>query len=60
MTMKKFLIEWETDYCDDFPERSGECVIEAETEDEAAQKFWKNAASKQIITGIYEEGKQTE
>lgn len=53
--MKKYLIEWETDYCDNFPERSGECVIEAKTEDEAVEKFHKNSASKQIIIGIREE-----
>ena len=52
--MKKWLIEWETDYCENFPERSGECVIEAETEDEATEKFYKNSVSKQIIIGIHE------
>lgn len=38
--MKKFLIEWETDYCDSFPEQSGQEIIEAETEDEALKKFY--------------------
>ena len=52
--VKKWLIEWETDYCDNFPEKSGECVIEAETEHEAVRKFSKNSASKQIIIGIHE------
>ena len=37
--MKKFLIEWETDYCDSFPEQWGQEIIEAENEDEAIQKF---------------------
>ena len=37
--MKKFLIEWETDFCDNFPERMGEHVIEAENENEAIRKF---------------------
>ena len=52
--MKKYLIEWETDYCEDFPEKSGECVIEAESEEEAAQKFYKNSVSKAIIFNIQE------
>lgn len=37
--MKKYLIEWETDFCEDFPERQGESIIEAENEEEAAKKF---------------------
>lgn len=52
--MKKWLIEWETDYCDCFPERSGECVIEAETEQEAIQKFRKGSVTKSFITDITE------
>ena len=52
--MKKWLIEWETDYCDNFPELSGETVIEAENEVEAVQKFTANSLSKQIIIGVHE------
>lgn len=52
--MKKWLIEWETDYCDKFPELSGETVIEAENEVEAVQKFTANSLSKQIIIGVHE------
>lgn len=56
--MKKYLIEWETDYCDNFPERSGETIIEAETENEAAQKFYKTSISKAVIIGIHERIKE--
>lgn len=52
--MKKYLIEWETDYCDNFPEKSGECVIEAEFEEDAAKEFYKNSVSKAIIINIQE------
>ena len=37
--MKKYCIEWETDFCEDYPEEHGESVIEAENEKEASQKF---------------------
>lgn len=37
--MKKWLIEWETCFCEDFPERQGSYTVEAETEDEAAKSF---------------------
>jgi hypothetical protein len=50
--MKKYLIEWETDYCEDFPEKSGECVIEAESEEDAAQRFYKNTKSKATVINI--------
>ena len=55
--MKKYLIEWETDFCDNFPERSGECVVEAETEKEAAEKFYDLKIPKSIIMNIQEERK---
>ena len=38
--MKKFKIEWETDLCEDFPEKSGIETIEAENEEEARKKFY--------------------
>ena len=37
--MKKWLIEWETCYCEDFPERQGSYIVEAENEQEAAKTF---------------------
>lgn len=37
--MKKYIIFWETDFCDNFPERMGDVEIEAESEDEAIKKF---------------------
>lgn len=52
--MKEFVIEWETDYCDNFPERRGQYVTEAENEEEAAQKFNKISFSKAAIIDIYE------
>lgn len=56
--MKTYIVEWETDYCDNFHERSGETAIEAETEEEAAQKFYKTSISKAAIIGIYERIKE--
>ena len=57
--MKKYLIEWETDYCDDFPERRGTFPVEAESEEEAAKKFHEMSFSKAIIIGIHEERNKT-
>lgn len=37
--MKKYLIEWETCYCEDFPEKMGEYIVEAENEKEAIKDF---------------------
>lgn len=37
--MKKYRIEWETCYCEDFPEKMGEMIVEAENEKEAAKQF---------------------
>ena len=37
--MKKYLIEWETCFCEDFPERQGNYIVEAENEQEAAKTF---------------------
>lgn len=37
--MKKWLVEWETCFCEDFPERLGEYIVEAESEEEAAKSF---------------------
>ena len=52
--MKKYLIEWETDYCDNFPERSGETIIEAANEDEAAQRFYETKLIKACILRVSE------
>lgn len=37
--MKKYLIEWETCFCEDYPERLGAYIVEAENEEEAAKTF---------------------
>lgn len=37
--MKEFVVEWETCYCEDYPEVCGSTVIKAETEEEATEKF---------------------
>ena len=55
--MKKYIIFWETDYCDDFPEKSGDCVIEAMSEDEAIKKFNEIKIPKASIIEIQVEGK---
>lgn len=52
--MKLFEIEWETDFCEDYPERRGETLIEAETEEEAIKKFKALKIQKAIIFNIYE------
>ena len=36
--MKKFLLEWETVYCEDY-DKNGTAIVEAETADEAKQKY---------------------
>lgn len=36
--MKKFLLEWETCYGEDY-DRNGTAIVEAETADEAKQKY---------------------
>ena len=53
--MKKYTIEWETDFCEDFPEKNGFCTVEANSEDEAAQKFYAKGIIKAVIIGITEE-----
>ena len=39
MHLKKYCIEWETCYGDDYREQSGEMIVEALNEKEAAEKF---------------------
>ena len=39
MPLKTFSIEWETCYCEDYPEQTGEMIVEAVDKDEAAKKF---------------------
>ena len=39
MHLKKYRIEWETCYCDDWAEKSGVKIVEAINEEEAAKKF---------------------
>lgn len=52
--MKKFEIEWETDFCEETTEKSGVNVIEAENEAEAVKKFNKiNSCG--VIMSIREE-----
>lgn len=52
--MKKFLIEWETDFCDNFPERMGDHIIEAETEEEAVKKFNALKIQKACVSRVEE------
>lgn len=53
--MKKYIIFWGTDYCDDFPERTGEIVIEANSKEEAEEKFYELKKPKAIIYNITED-----
>lgn len=55
--MKEFLIEWETDFCDDFPERRGEYILTAKNEQEAIKKFNSLSFQKAIIIRITERNK---
>lgn len=52
--MKKYLIYWGTDYCEDYPERTGIDEIEAETEEEAEKKFYDRKIPKAIAYRIIE------
>lgn len=53
--MKEFNVYWETDYCDDFPERHGTAIIEAETPEEAQKKFYEtNKVLKALVTEVTE------
>lgn len=53
--MKQFNVEWETDYCDDFPEKYGTAIIEAETPEEAVKKFKAtNTVHKALVTEVTE------
>ena len=53
--MKKFNVYWETDYCDDFPDKQGTAIIEAETPEEAAKKFKAmNTVHKALVTEVTE------
>ena len=52
--MKKFLIEWETDFCDNSPELSGESIVTATDEQEAIKIFNSHAHAKQNIINLTE------
>ena len=52
--MKKYLIEWETDFCDNSPELSGECIVTATNEQEARKIFNSHSHAKQQIINITE------
>ena len=52
--MKEYLIEWETDFCEDFPEKTGVCAIKANSEEEAAEAFRALKITKAIIMNITE------
>ena len=49
--MKKYLVEWETCYCEDYPERQGSYVVEAENEEEAAKTLTVYHA---VVTNVSE------
>lgn len=50
--MKKYLIDWETDYCDNFPEKSGTNAIMADTKEEAIKKFNDLRIPKAVVIGV--------
>lgn len=49
---KVFNVFWETDYCDDFPERDEVTEIEAADEKEAAEKFRRSHLGKCIVYAV--------
>lgn len=51
--MRVFTLEWETDFCDDFPEVRGTTTIEANTEAEALEKYKALRNPKTIVFNIY-------
>lgn len=56
--MKEFYVDWETDYCDDFPESSGTELIRAETPEEAVKKFYEsNKTLKALVMEVTERKK---
>ena len=51
----KFLVEWETVYCEDY-DKNGTAVVEAETADEAKRKY----EEKHRMTIVYNVKEYTE
>lgn len=54
--MKKYLVEYHTDYCDDCPEIGGSCIVEANTEEEAVKNFYKQRKTRAAVIGVQEVG----
>lgn len=52
--MKEYIVEYTTDFCDDFPEIIGQCFIKANSVDEAEKKFNDLKKFKTIISNVYE------
>ena len=54
--MKEYVIDWETDYCeDDYPDYGGSVTITAENKDEAVRKFYEHKPDfKAFIVDIFE------
>ena len=48
---KKYIIDWETDYGEGV-ELSGECIISADSDEKAKEKFYKRKIKKACITNI--------
>lgn len=53
--MKKYHLSYESDYCDTFRERSGDCTIIADSEDMAIKEFYKTHRAKDVVIAINEE-----
>lgn len=52
--MKEYVVEYTTDFCDDFPERIGHYFIKANSVDEAEKKFSELKIFKSVISNVYE------
>lgn len=50
--MGKYLINWETDYGEGV-ELSGECIVDADSEQEARKKFYERKIPKACILNIW-------
>lgn len=49
--LKRFAIEWDTDYCDDYPDPCGTMYVDAVDEDDALRKFWEHKPNLKAMPG---------
>lgn len=52
--MKRYIVKYGTDYCDDFADYEGYYKVEAESVEEAKEIFYKKHTTKVIIFDVEE------